>query len=90
MTAILKAGVGFERVTVIAVGIASRYQQGAVADHVGKFVPHPFGIARVFKTASQPLGDPQPLLDGRQQQDTAIRSQPSAVETDVHRLAGDG
>ena len=86
----LEGRVGFERVTVVAVGIARRDQQGAVADHLGKFVPHPLRVARVFEAASQPLGDLEPLLDGRQQQDTGVRGEPSAVETDMHRLAGDG
>ena len=61
----LEGRVGFERVTVVAVGIARRDQQGAVADHLGKFVPHPLRVARVFEAASQPLGDLEPLLDGR-------------------------
>src|SRR3954469_5645854 len=50
-------------------GIARRDQQGAVADHLGKLVPHPLRIARVLKAGGQPLGDPKPLLDGCQQED---------------------
>jgi len=86
----LEGGIGFERVAIVAVGIARRDQQGAVTDHLGKLVPNPVGIARVFETGSQPFCDLEPLLDGRQQQDAPIRGQPSAVETDMHRLAGDG
>jgi hypothetical protein len=53
-------------------------------------VPHPLRVARVFEAGGEPLGDLQPLLDSRQQQNTGIRGEPSAVETDMHRLAGDG
>ncbi len=42
----LEGRIGFERVAVVAVGIARRDQQRAVADHLGKPVPHPFRIAR--------------------------------------------
>src|SRR5271156_4091031 len=52
-------------------------------------MPHPLRVARVFEAGGQSFGDPQPLLDGRQQQDAGIRGEPSAVETDMHRLAGD-
>ncbi len=42
------------------------------------------------EAGSQPLGDFEPLLDGRQQQDAGVRGEPSAVEPDVNRLARDG
>jgi hypothetical protein len=86
----LERGIGLERVAVVAVGIARCDQQRAVADHLGQFVPHPVGVARVFEAGGQPFGDLEPLLDGRQQQDAGIRGEPSAVETDMHRLARDG
>jgi hypothetical protein len=44
----LEGGVGFERVAVVAVGIARRNQQGAIADHLGQLVPHPVRVARIF------------------------------------------
>jgi len=62
----LEGRIGFERVAVVAVRIARRDQQRAIADHVGQFVPHPVGVARVFEAGCQPLGDLKPLLDGRQ------------------------
>ena len=86
----LEGGVGFERVAVVAVGIARRNQQGAIADHLGQFVPHPVRVARIFETGRQPLGDLEPLLDGCQQQDAGVRGQSPAVESDMHRLAGNG
>ena len=86
----LEGGVGFERVAVVAVGIPRRDQQRAVSDHLGQFVPHPVRVAPVFEAGGQPLGDFEPLLDGRQQQDAGIRGEPSTVETDMHRLARDG
>ena len=85
----LEGGVGFERVAVVAVGIARRDQQGAIADHLGKPVQHPVRIARIFEASRQPIGDLEPLLDRRQQQYPGIRGQPPAVKSDMHRLAGD-
>ena len=83
----LEGRVAAQRVAVIAVGIARRDQQGAVADHLGQRMPHPVRLTRVFEAIGQPLGDPKPLLDGRQQQYPGIRGQPPAVESDMHRLA---
>jgi hypothetical protein len=71
-------------------GIARRDQQGAIPDHLGQFVPHPLRVARVFDARRQPFGGLEPLLDGRQQQDAGIRGEPTAVERNMHRLAGDG
>jgi hypothetical protein len=53
-------------------------------------MPHPLRVTRVFKAGGQPFGNPETLLDGRQQQNASIRGEPSAVETDMHRLARDG
>ena len=83
----LEGRVTAQRVAVVAVGIARRDQQGAVADHLGQPMPHPIRITRVFEAGGQPFGDPEPLLDGRQQQDPGIRGQPAAIESDMHRLA---
>ena len=63
----LEGWIGFERVAVVAVGIARCDQQRAVADHLGKAMPHPFRIARVLDARGQAFGDLQPLLDRRQQ-----------------------
>jgi len=84
----LERGIGFERVAVVAIGITRCDQQGAEADHLGKFMPHSVRVARIVETGGQPFGDLQPLFDGRQQQDTGIRSEPPAVEPDMYRLAG--
>ncbi len=84
----LEGRVTTQGVAIIAIGIARCDQQGAIADHLGKFVPHPVGVARVVKAGGQPFGDPKPLLDGRQQHDAGIRGEPTTVETDMHRLAG--
>jgi len=51
-------------------------------------VPHPVPVARVLEAGGQPFGDPEALLDRSQQQDTSIRGKPTAVETEMHRLAG--
>jgi hypothetical protein len=53
-------------------------------------VPDPLRVARVFQARRQPLGDLEPPFNRRQQQYSAIRGQPAAVETDMHRLAGNG
>jgi hypothetical protein len=60
--------------------------QGAIADHLGQFVPHPLRVARIFETGRQPFADLEPLLDGGQQQDAGVRGQPAAVKPDMHRL----
>ena len=82
----LEGGVGFERVAVVAVGIARRNQQGAIADHLGQFVPHPVRVARIFDARRQAFGNLEPLFDRRHQQYPAIRGQPAAVKPDMHRL----
>jgi hypothetical protein len=78
-----------QRVAVVAVGIARRDHQRAVADHLGQPVPHPFRIARILNAGGQAFGNPKPLLDRRQQQYPGVRGQPAAVEGDMHRLARD-
>jgi hypothetical protein len=85
----LEGRVGFERVAVVAVGIARRNQQGAIADHLGEPVQHPVRVAPVFDAGRQPIGDLEPLLDRRQQQNTGVRSEPPAIKSDVHWLARD-
>jgi hypothetical protein len=83
----LEGWIGFQPITVIAVGIARRDQQGAVADHFGERMPHPFRRARVFDTRRRPVGNPHPLLDRREQQYPSLRGHLAAVESRVHRLA---
>ena len=56
-----------------AVGIASRDQQRPIADHLRQPVSHPLGRARILDAIGQALGDPEPLLDRRQQQYSSIR-----------------
>ncbi len=80
-------GIGSERIAVVAVGIARRDQHRPVADHLGKPVQHPVGIAPVFDASGQAFGNPEPLLDRRQQQYPGIRGHLAAVETDMHWLA---
>ena len=53
-TPIFEGRVGFGRVAVVAVGVARRDQQRAVADHLGQPVQHPFRIARLFDASRQP------------------------------------
>jgi uncharacterized SAM-binding protein YcdF (DUF218 family) len=45
-----------------------RDQQGAVADHLCQTMPNPLRRARVLDAIGQSLGDPEPLLDRRQEQ----------------------
>jgi hypothetical protein len=52
-------------------------------------VPYPFRRARVLDAIGQPLGDPQPLLDRRQQQYPGVRGHQAAIEGQVHRLTRD-
>jgi len=40
---------------------------------------------RLFDAIGQPLGDPEPLLDRRQQQYPGVRGHPPAVESNMHR-----
>src|SRR5712691_13291402 len=68
-------------------GIARRDQQRPVADHLGEAVPYPLRCTRVLDVIGQALGDPEPLLDRRQQQYSGVRGHPAAVESDMHRLA---
>jgi len=86
----LEGGIGFERVAVIAVGIARRDQERAIADHFGQLVPHSVRVARVLQARGQPLGELEPLFDHGQQQDAGIRGQPAAVERDMQRLTAHG
>jgi hypothetical protein len=81
--------IGVECVAIVAVGIAHRDRQGAIADHLGQVVPHPVRVARVVEARRQPFGDLEPLLDGRRQPDAGIRSEPPAIETDRNRLAAE-
>jgi hypothetical protein len=69
----LEGRIRFQRVAVVAVGIARRDQQRAVANDLGKPVQHPFGIARVFDAGGQPFGDLEPLFGRRQQQYPGVR-----------------
>jgi len=85
----LERRIGFEQVAVVAVGIARRDQQGPVADHLGERMPHPFRRSPVLDAIGQALGDPQPLLDCRQQQYPGVRGHQAAIEGQVHRLARD-
>src|SRR5712691_1170005 len=95
-TAILKAGSDFSASQSLppafagtGSGIARRDQQGPVADHLAEAVAHPFRRSWVLDAIGQALGDPEPLLDRRQQQYPGVRGQPAAVESDMHRLARD-
>ena len=83
----LEGRVGFERVAVVALGIARRDQQRAIPDYLGNLMHHPIGIARIFDARRQALGDLEPPFYRRQQQYSAVRGQPAAVEPDMHRLA---
>ena len=83
----LERRIGFERIAVVAVGIARRDQQRPVADHLGQTMPNPLRRARVLDAVGQSLGDPEPLLDRRQQQYPGVRGHLAAVESDMHRLA---
>jgi hypothetical protein len=46
-------------------------------------------IARVLDAARQPLSDAEAALDLRQQQNTTIRGQPTAIKSKLHGLATD-
>ena len=83
----LEGGVGFERVAVVAVGIACRDQQRAVPNHIRQLMHDPIGIAPIFDARRQPFADLEPLLDRRQQQYSVVRGQPATVKADMHRLA---
>src|SRR5260221_10370608 len=50
-------------------------------------MPPPFRRARVLNAIGQPCGDPEPLLNRRQQQYPGIRGHLPAVESDMHLLA---
>jgi hypothetical protein len=86
----LEGRVGTQGIAVVGILVAGRDQQGAEADHLGEPVLDPLGRPRVLEAARQALGDPKAPLDFGQDQNTAVRGQPSGVEGDVHRLAGDG
>ena len=85
----LEGRIGAQRVAVVGVGIARRDQQRAVADHLGQARAAPARVRAGPRCSGQPLGDAEPPLDLRQHQHPGIRGQPAAVESDMHRLAGD-
>ena len=86
----LEARVGPQGIAVVAIRVAGRDQQGAAADHLGKPVLDPLGRPRILEAARQALANAEAALDFGQNQNTAVRGQPSGVEGDVHRLAGEG
>ena len=79
-----------QRIAVVGIRVAGGDQQSPVADHLGKAVPHPLGRPWIGDAAGQPLGDPELALDLGQHQHAGIRGQPTAIEGNVNRLAGDG
>src|SRR5438270_5784163 len=50
-------------------------------------MPNPFRHTRVLDAVGQSLGNPEPLLDRRQQQYPGVRGHLAAVESHMHRLA---
>jgi hypothetical protein len=68
-------------------GITRRDQQRPVADHLCHTMPNPFRRTRVLDAVGQSLGNPELLLDRRQQQYPGVRGHLAAVESDMHRLA---
>ena len=86
----LEGRIGAQRVAVVGIRVAGRDQQRAEADHLGEPMLDPLGRPRVLEAARQALGDPEAPLDLGQDQNAAVRGQPSGVEGDLHRLAGDG
>ena len=52
-------------------------------------MPNPLGRTPVLDAIGQALGDPESLLDRRQQQYPGVRSQQTTVEAQVYRLARD-
>jgi hypothetical protein len=86
----LEGRIGAQSIAVIGILIAGRDQQRPEADHLGEPVLDPLGRPWIFEAARQARGDAEAPLDFGQNQNTAIRGQPSGVEGDVHRLAGDG
>jgi len=48
------------------------------------------GIAPIRHATGKPLGQLKPPLDIAQQQDAAIRRQPTAIEGNAHLLAANG
>jgi hypothetical protein len=73
----LKGGIDLSASQSLPFGIAPRDQQGAIADHVGHFVPHPIRVARVFKAGSQALGDPKPPADSNRMPASEVSRPPS-------------
>jgi hypothetical protein len=82
--------IGAQRVAVVGVLVAGRDQQCPEANHLGEPMLDPLRRPRVFDAACQTLGEAEPTLDLGQHQHAAIRGQASAVERDLHGLAGDG
>ena len=86
----LEGRVGPQGIAVVGILVAGRDQQGAEADHLGEPVLDPLGRPRILEAACQARGDAEATLDFGQNQNTAVRGQPSGVKGDVHRLAADG
>jgi len=79
-----------QRIAVVGIRIAGGDQQRAIADHLDKAVPHPLGRSRIGNAAGQSLGDLELALDLGQKHHAGIRGQPTTIEGNVNRLAGDG
>jgi hypothetical protein len=67
--------------------MAVRYGGHARLDHLGVTVDRARTVAGVVQAGSKQVGNPEPPLDPWQQQNAAVRRQPSTVEPGVQVLA---
>jgi hypothetical protein len=78
-----------QQVAVIGIRIARRDRERAEPDHLRHLVADLIRGAGILDAARQPFGDPQPMFDFGQQQNAAIRRQPTAIKASDNRLAAD-
>jgi hypothetical protein len=84
----LECRVAAQGIAVVGIRVAGRDQQHPEADHLGHGVVHPPRRPRVLDAARQALREPKLALYVRQHHDPGIGGQVTAVEGELHRLAG--
>ena len=86
----LEGWIGAQGVEIVAILVAAADREDAGPDHVGEAVDDSGRIAAVRDQAGQPLGNPEAPLRERQQHDTPVRREATAVESGCDFLAIDG
>ena len=76
-----EGGIGAQEVEIVGVLITAGDSENAGADHVGERVGDARGIALIGEAARQTIGDAEPALGHRKQQDAAVAGDAPAIES---------